>query len=121
MIGTLTRATLKKRVAERTTISVAEAEQLSARVLELVGEALARGESVKLTGFGTLEVRTRGPRQGRNPKTGRPYPVDARKVVVFTPSAHLKQRLRGLVAGGKNNGGYFEAGHSTMSAMVREK
>ena len=122
MSGTLTRASLKKRVAECTTLSVAEAEQMSARVLELVGDALGRGESVKLTGFGTLEIRSRGARQGRNPKTGRPYPVGARKVVVFTPSARLKQKLEALIETREPGGGYSPARpQPAMSAMVREK
>lgn len=93
----LTRASLRRRLITRTGTSPADADRLVTRMLDLMGMALANGESVKLTGFGTLEVRARGARKGRNPKTGDPYPVAARKVVVFTPSARLKQRLESLL------------------------
>jgi nucleoid DNA-binding protein len=95
----LTRASLRRRLIARTGASPADADRLVTQMLDLMGTALGKGESVKLTGFGTLEVRTRGARKGRNPKTGDPYPVAARKVVVFTPSARLKQQLETLLAG----------------------
>ncbi|GLQ53374.1 integration host factor subunit alpha [Devosia nitrariae] len=93
----LTRASLRRRLIARTGASPADADRLVTRMLDLMGTALSNGESVKLTGFGTLEVRARGARKGRNPKTGKPYPVEARKVVVFTPSARLKQQLEALI------------------------
>jgi len=93
---TLTRASLRRRLIARLNVSPADADRFVTRVLDLVGSALSDGETVKLTGFGTLEVRTRGARKGRNPKTGEPYPVAARRVVVFTPSARLKRQLEDL-------------------------
>lgn len=93
---TLTRAGLQRRLVETCGLSAGEAERLVARVIEMVGEALASGETVKLTGFGTLGVRGRAPRQGRNPRTGQSYPVGARRVVVFTPGLKLRSQLDGL-------------------------
>ena len=98
---TLTRASLRRRLIARLDVSPADADRLVTRVLDLVGSALSDGETVKLTGFGTLEVRTRGARKGRNPKTGEPYPVAARRVVVFTPSARLKRQLEELRDAGR--------------------
>lgn len=89
----LTRASLQRRLAGRTGMSMSEAERLVARVIALIGAALAEGEIVKLTGFGTLSVRPRAPRQGRNPRTGEHHPVGARRVVVFTPGAALRDKL----------------------------
>lgn len=103
MNQTVTRADLQRGLSERCGMSVAEAERHLARMLEVIGAALGEGEAVKLTGFGTFEVRTRAPRQGRNPKTGRLYPVGARRVVVFTPSLKLKTGLDALAGGARKD------------------
>ena len=52
-----------------------------------------RGELVKLSGFGSFLVRNKGHRVGRNPKTGKEVPISPRRVMVFKPSAILKQRI----------------------------
>jgi integration host factor subunit alpha len=69
----------------------------SARLVELVfkeiADCLERGEVVKLSSFGSFVVRTKGPRMGRNPKTGKVVPITPRRVMVFKPSGILKQRL----------------------------
>jgi len=68
-------------------------------VVELVlGEittCLERGETVKLSSFGSFVVRKKGQRIGRNPKTGKEVPISPRRVMVFKPSAILKQRING--------------------------
>lgn len=55
--------------------------------------ALARGESVKLSGFGNFDVRSKGERPGRNPKTGAEVPITARKVVTFRAGQKLRARV----------------------------
>lgn len=75
----------------------------------IIGEALMGGETVKLTTFGSLQVRSRAERLGRNPRTGTQHRITARHTVVFTPSAQLRDALTGLV------------GQPAMSATVREK
>ena len=52
-----------------------------------------RGETVKLSSFGSFVVRKKGQRVGRNPKTGTEVPISPRRVMVFQPSAILKQRI----------------------------
>lgn len=64
-------------------------------VLEALGSALERGESVKLRGFGTFNVRSKSPRVGRNPKTGQEYPITARRVLTFKPSPLLVAAVNG--------------------------
>jgi integration host factor subunit alpha len=54
---------------------------------------LQRGETVKLSSFGSFVVRKKGERIGRNPKTGTEVPISPRRVMVFKPSAILKQRI----------------------------
>ncbi|GHA20560.1 integration host factor subunit alpha [Devosia pacifica] len=100
MSNTLTRAQIHRRSAARTGQPQAVTEEIATRMIELMGETLSQGDNVKMTGFGTLEVRARGARVGRNPRTGEVHPVQARRVVVFTPSAKLRDRLDGLEPNG---------------------
>jgi integration host factor subunit alpha len=65
----------------------------SASALYLITNCLERGESVKLSSFGSFVVRKKGQRIGRNPKTGTEVPISPRRVMVFKPSAILKQRI----------------------------
>ena len=62
-------------------------------VLEEITDCLERGETVKLSSFGSFVVRKKGQRIGRNPKTGEEVPISPRRVMVFKPSAILKQRI----------------------------
>ena len=65
-------------------------------------EALARGESVKISSFGSFTVRDKGQRVGRNPKTGQEVPILPRRVLVFRASNVLKSLING--APGENKG-----------------
>jgi integration host factor subunit alpha len=56
----------------------------------MIGQALMEGETVKLTAFGSLQVRSRAERIGRNPRTGTEHRISPRHTVVFTPSSHLR-------------------------------
>ena len=58
-------------------------------------ETLARGEEVKLSGFGNFTLREKNPRPGRNPKTGVEITITARRVVTFHPSQKLKAYVNG--------------------------
>jgi integration host factor subunit alpha len=61
-------------------------------------------ETVKLSSFGSFVVRKKGQRIGRNPKTGKEVPISPRRVMVFKPSAILKQRINSEPDGGQANG-----------------
>jgi integration host factor subunit alpha len=54
---------------------------------------LERGETVKLSAFGSFVVRKKGQRMGRNPRTGEEVPISPRRVIVFKPSRILKRRI----------------------------
>ncbi len=63
---------------------------------------MAEGTTLKITNFGSFSVRHKGPRMGRNPKTGEEAPISARRVVVFKPAQKLKHRVnhsKGLLPG----------------------
>jgi integration host factor alpha subunit len=70
-------------------------------VLKEITDSLEKGEAVKLSSFGSFIVRKKKQRTGRNPKTGTEVPILPRRVVVFKPSAILKQRINGKRSGAK--------------------
>lgn len=92
---TITRADLSQAVYEQVGLSRNESADLVETVLEEVCKALERGEMVKISSFGTFQVRSKRQRIGRNPKTGTEVPISPRRVMVFKPSAILKQRING--------------------------
>jgi integration host factor subunit alpha len=72
-----------------------ESSQMVEDMLEEVCDALAKGETVKLSSFGTFAVRQKSQRMGRNPKTGTEVPIAPRRVLVFRPSHVLKSMING--------------------------
>jgi integration host factor subunit alpha len=93
---TVTRADLSEAVYQKVGLSRTESSELVERVLSEVCDCLARGETVKLSSFGSFMVRAKGQRVGRNPKTGIEVPIEPRRVMVFKPSNVLKSRINGL-------------------------
>jgi integration host factor subunit alpha len=95
----VTRADLAQAVAQALGLPKHEAITLSEQVLTEICDTLERGESVKLSGFGNFTLRNKAERTGRNPKTGVTVPIDPRRVVTFTPSDKLKDRVNGHPTG----------------------
>jgi len=93
---TVTRADLSEVVYHRVGLSRTESAELVQAVLDEICDAAARGETVKLSSFGSFVVRSKGQRIGRNPKTGVEVPILPRRVMVFKPSNVLKARVNGL-------------------------
>ena len=92
---TVTRADLSEAVYQKVGLSRIESSALVELVLQEICESLAKGEKVKLSSFGSFEVRAKGERIGRNPKTGIEVPIEPRRVMVFKPSNVLKARING--------------------------
>ena len=99
---TITRADLSESVFQEVGLSRNESSDLVETILSEVVEALARGESVKISSFGSFTVRDKGQRVGRNPKTGQEVPILPRRVLVFRASNVLKYMING--APGENYG-----------------
>jgi integration host factor subunit alpha len=93
MSETLTRQHLAEAVYAQVGLSRNESADLVDRVLEEVAARLVRGETVKLSSFGTFAVRSKGGRMGRNPKTGEEVPINPRRVLVFRASHVLKAMI----------------------------
>jgi integration host factor subunit alpha len=92
---TVTRADLSEAVYQKVGLSRTESSALVESVLSEICDCLAKGETVKLSSFGSFVVRDKGQRVGRNPKTGIEVPIDPRRVMVFKPSNVLKARING--------------------------
>ena len=92
---TITRADLSETIYRKVGLSRAESTELVEQVLGEISDTLAAGEDVKLSGFGSFLVRSKGERVGRNPKTGVEVPIDPRRVMVFKPSNVLKAHING--------------------------
>ncbi|MCY4119878.1 MAG: HU family DNA-binding protein [Acidobacteria bacterium] len=90
----MTRSELARQVAERTGMSVADADAAVKAVLAAVAGALGRGETVRLAGFGTFEAKNRPPRTVRNPRTGAPLAVPALRGVRFRAGKALRDAVR---------------------------
>jgi integration host factor subunit alpha len=93
---TITRADLCEAVYQKIGLSRTESSKLVEAVLDEICDAVARGENVKLSSFGSFVVRDKGERIGRNPKTGVEVPIEPRRVMVFKPSNVMKARINGL-------------------------
>ena len=91
--GALTRADLADAVHRRVGLSRTESADLVEMVLGEIGDALVRGEQVKLSSFATFQVRQKNERIGRNPKTGEEVPILPRRVMSFRASNVLKDRI----------------------------
>lgn len=81
-------------VASRAGLSKADAGRALDAFIDAVADALARGEKVTVTGFGTFEVRNRAARMGRNPQTGAPLHIPASKTPAFKSGKGLKDAVR---------------------------
>ena len=91
--GTLTRAELSEEVHREIGLSRADAASVVEQVLDHMCGALAKGENVKISGFGSFILREKGERVGRNPKTGIEVPIAPRRVLTFRASQMLRDRI----------------------------
>ena len=93
---TLTRAAIAEAIHTKLGLSRAESLAMVESILRLMCDALAEGENVKISGFGTFLLRDKGERIGRNPKTGVEVPITPRRVMTFRASQILKDQIAGV-------------------------
>ena len=96
-------------MAARTGSSKADAERAVEVLIQVISEALEKGDSVSLPGFGTFEVRERAARTGRNPKTGEELKIAASRVAALKPGAALKAAVNGMQGVGQDKSALFQA------------
>ena len=91
--NTLTRANLAEAVYQQVGLSRNESSDHVEAVLAEISNRLVKGETVKISSFGSLQVRQKNGRIGRNPKTGEEVPINPRRVLTFRPSHLMKERV----------------------------
>lgn len=89
----ITRKDLAKAIHEKLGFSQRSAEEIVDTVFSTMKNVLLTGESIKLVHFGTLSVRKKTPRKGRNPRTGEAMEISSRSMVTFKPSKGLRMRI----------------------------
>ncbi len=89
----MNKAELVDAVAGKTGDSKSSVSASLDATLDVISAALARGEKVQLTGFGTFEWRHRAARMGRNPRTGAAVPIAASNVPAFKAGKALKDAV----------------------------
>jgi nucleoid DNA-binding protein len=105
-MATLTKRELVVRISSETGLVQAKVFEVIQRTLDLITEALARGEHVELRNFGVLEVRLSKPRIGRNPnKPESSFVIPPRAAVKFKAGKVMRQKVLKLSAALKKNEG----------------
>lgn len=89
----LTKADLVEHLHETMGLNKREAKDIVESFFDEIAQALNKGQSVKISGFGNFDLRDKKERPGRNPKTGEVVPVSARRVVTFHASHKLKLQI----------------------------
>src|SRR5215208_2577026 len=123
----MTKAELVEEVARAAELNKRDAEVIVETVFDSIISALHKGEKVELRGFGSFRTRERGPRRGRNPKTGEPVDVPAKRVPYFKPGKELKEFFTdtpedesGKDAGSEDHGVASEAAPASETAPASE-
>lgn len=90
----LTKAQLADMLFEQIGLNKRESKDMVDAFFDLVSQTLVSGTDVKISGFGNFQIRTKAPRPGRNPRTGEPVAIEARRVVTFHASPKLKEAVQ---------------------------
>ncbi|MBN1662175.1 MAG: integration host factor subunit alpha [Deltaproteobacteria bacterium] len=89
----MTKIDIIQEVYEKLGFSKKDAARIVESVFDLMKESLARGEKIKISGFGNFAVKDKKSRRGRNPQTGDEIEISARKVLTFKSSQVLRKIL----------------------------
>jgi integration host factor subunit beta len=104
----MTKAELVEEVARAAELTKKDSEVIVEEVFKNIIQALNRGEKIELRGFGSFRVRQRDARRGRNPKTGAPVDIPAKRVPYFKPGKELKELINAHAEGDGFEGDGFD-------------
>lgn len=90
-MATVTRVDLANVLRNRFGLTNADSYKMIDIIFDEIEQSLIHGEDVKITGFGTFKILSKSARIGRNPKTGVPAVISARKVATFHPSTNFRK------------------------------
>ncbi|HOY47540.1 MAG TPA: integration host factor subunit alpha [Alphaproteobacteria bacterium] len=92
-MATITRIDFANKLREKFGLTTTDSYKLVDLIFTEVEESLVRGEEVKFAGLGTFKILNKPERMGRNPKTGAPAVISARRVVSFRPSTEFRKKV----------------------------
>lgn len=92
-MATITRSDFANRLRERFGLTTADAYKLVDVIFDEIRESLIHGEDVKFAGLGSFKILTKSARMGRNPRTGAPAVISARRVATFRPCNEFRARV----------------------------
>lgn len=90
----MTKTELVGKMAGDAAITKRQAEAAFGSFVQSVASSLKKGQKVTIVGFGTFSVAKRKARTGRNPRTGAPIKIAARRIPKFTPGKELKNTVK---------------------------
>ena len=93
LLNALTKAKMADQLFDELGLNKREAKEIVELFFDEMLGSLEKNVQVKLSGFGNFDLREKGERPGRNPKTGEEIPITARRVVTFRPGQKLKARI----------------------------
>ena len=97
----MNKSELIEALAEKTNMPIREAGSITNTLIETMSEALAKGESIEIRGFGSFVVKEYGSYSGRNPKTGEKIKVAPKKLPFFKVGKDLREQVNQQIAGKK--------------------
>jgi DNA-binding protein HU-beta len=89
----LTLRNIAERLSEAHELPKRQANEILTQAIEMIAKSLKKGEKIRLTGLGILQVRKRAARMGRNPQTGEAIKIKASKKIAFRPAKELKDAV----------------------------
>ena len=90
-MATITRIDLANALRNRFGLTAADSYRMIDIIFDEIEQSLINGEDVKITGFGTFKILSKSARIGRNPRTGVPAVISARRVASFRPSSDFRK------------------------------
>jgi DNA-binding protein HU-beta len=89
----LTLRHIAEKLSELHELPKRQANEMLTQVVEMIAKSLKKGDKIRLTGLGILQVRKRAARMGRNPQTGEPVKIKASKKIAFRAAKDLKEAI----------------------------
>jgi DNA-binding protein HU-beta len=89
----LTLRHIAERISETHELPKRQANEMLTQMIEMIAKSLKKGDKIRLTGLGILQVRKRAARMGRNPQTGEPVKIKASKKIAFRAAKDLKEAI----------------------------
>ena len=99
----MTKKEIVKQISDRIGLTQLKTKEIVQQTFDAIVDTLLETGRIELRNFGVFEVRLRKPRKARNPRTGDPVQVEAKKVVTFKPGKEMEElvRRKGRVPGAK--------------------